>query len=64
MILNRNDLQSAVWIKVKKHLQARIEELRMQNDFQQPEVQTAATRGRIDELKGILALEKAPEEGA
>jgi len=53
-MLNDAELHTAVWLKVKKHLEARLEELRKKNDSDQSETKTCKVRGRIAEIKELL----------
>lgn len=56
-ILSKSDLQSAVWLKVKEHLEAELAERREYNDgLSLTEVETAAIRGEIKRLKRLLKL--------
>lgn len=51
------DLRSGAWERHCKDMRARIDELRLQNDSPRLNAEaTAALRGRIDELKRLLAL--------
>lgn len=56
-VIEKNDRQSAVWLKLKKHLEAELDVLRKKNDGNLDEVKTANLRGGIRQLKAILALE-------
>lgn len=61
-ILNDADRQSAVWKKIKKHLEERRETLRKQNDSPKLSAEeTAFLRGRIREI-GKLLGEAEPKE--
>lgn len=60
LILNGAEAQTALWQKIKAHYQSQLELLRAQNDGDLNEVQTATMRGRILEVKKILALDKQP----
>lgn len=51
------DLQSAAWIKIKAKCEARIKSLRRQNDGDKDPIETAKIRGRIAEVKKLLAME-------
>ncbi len=53
--LNDRDLQSELWLKLQPFLQARLAMLRRKNDTDLSPEQTAALRGRIAELKNLLA---------
>jgi GTP1/Obg family GTP-binding protein len=59
-ILNEAESQTALWQKIKKHLEQRLETARNKNDGDLNEVETAKLRGRITELKSFLALDKPP----
>lgn len=54
-----SDLRTPVWARFERDLQLRLQSLREQNDVMGTEhIQTAATRGRIAEVKRLLALSK------
>lgn len=55
-MLNEADLQTAVWLKLKKHLEERLESLRRKNDSDATETKTSKVRGRIAEVKELLAM--------
>ena len=59
MTLTPIEQQSAVWKKLSSHMAARLDELRRKNDGDASEVETARTRGRIAQLKELLALADA-----
>jgi hypothetical protein len=65
-VFERGERQSAVWMKLKKHLEAELQRLRAKNDSNLDEQRTAILRGRIGQVKAILALENdappAPDE--
>ncbi len=53
--LSSTDLVSSTWLKIEKHLEERLNTLRSQNDNETlTEQKTAAMRGRIAEIKGLL----------
>lgn len=57
------DFQSAAWKRFKRDLEARLAELRAQNDkLTNDENTTTAIRGRIAEVKRILSLEPSESE--
>ena len=57
------DTASATWKFVEQHANERIQALRVSNDKASMDAtQTAHTRGRIAELKELLALAKAPAQ--
>lgn len=66
-VLELDDRRSAVWLKLKKHLEARLALLRARNDNHVDERKTAHLRGCIADVKYILSLGEgktlaAPEE--
>jgi len=60
MLLNPSDLQSPTWLKIKKHVEERVESHRSSNDGRLSESDTAHLRGRIAEAKYLLALADPP----
>lgn len=52
------DYKSPVWLKFKKDCEARLLKLRAQNDGELDPIKTATIRGRIREVKRILALDE------
>ncbi len=56
--LTPQDRQSIVFRKLMDRWTERLDTLRKQNDCDQSEALTAATRGRISEVKAMLALDK------
>ncbi|HYN54395.1 MAG TPA: hypothetical protein VES38_06795 [Methylotenera sp.] len=60
LILNSAEAQTALWIKIKAHLESRLDLCRLQNDGDSDAVHTAKMRGRILEIKSFLALDKPP----
>lgn len=61
MMLEKHERQSAVWIKLRDHMAQRLADLRTKNDGPHDGVDTANLRGRIAQLKELLALGTAPE---
>lgn len=56
-VLNRVDLDSQAWHKLERYYVARLADLRAQNDNSTLTVEkTAVLRGRIQEVKDLLAL--------
>lgn len=55
-VLDNNDLVSFTWIKLKKHFEDRLQELRARNDGNLDAIQTASLRGEIRAVKSSLAL--------
>ena len=56
MTLSDFERHSALWIKINKYLLERVETLRSKNDGDLDQFETARLRGRIAELKGLIAL--------
>ena len=54
-VLNENDLKSGVWNKLKLYAEARIRTLQKLLETDLGEAKTANTRGRIAELRKMLA---------
>ena len=57
MRLSSHDRQSAVWVKLRKHMEAKLQALRIKNDLDLDQVATAKVRGQIQALKMLLNLE-------
>lgn len=53
-----HERHTQLWRDLMRHVEDRIAELRQRNDADQDERTTAALRGRIAELKALLALDK------
>lgn len=49
-----------LWRDLMRHCEDRLAELRQRNDADQDERVTANLRGRIAEIKALLALDKPP----
>lgn len=60
LIINEAEAQTALWTKIKAHLELRLNTCRLQNDGDSDELMTAKMRGRILEIKSFLALDKPP----
>lgn len=54
--LTETDKASATWLRLKTHLQDRLDTARVRNDHGQTEAETAALRGEIKTLKALLSL--------
>jgi hypothetical protein len=59
--LSQPEKESELWKKLEKILTERLEKHRRLNDTDQPESKTALLRGRIAEVKFLLALAKEPD---
>lgn len=55
-VLTKQDRDSAVWLKLVLHLNARLATLRVKNDADMTPEKTARLRGRIEEVKALLTL--------
>jgi len=58
-MLAREDFNTRTWERVEALLRARLQTYRELNDSNLDEVKTAKVRGRIAEIKDLLALPKA-----
>lgn len=56
--IERDDFKTAAWAHIRSLLQDRLAALREENDDRLDEVKTATVRGRIAEVKALLALEQ------
>ena len=64
-VLTPLEAQSAVWKKIKAHVEARLAKQRERNDRSQPIEKTEYLRGAIAELKYLAALDQpAPQTEA
>lgn len=59
MNLTEIEKRSALWLKMSEHYTSRLAELRLLNDGEKNEAETAKLRGRIAEVKQLLALAEA-----
>lgn len=58
MIMTHDERHSALWMKLKEHMQQQLDLLRRKNDaISLGEIETAALRGRIFALKELSALD-------
>ena len=55
--LSEADTNSGLWLRLKTHLTERLDLLRIRNDGDRSEIETAALRGEIRCLKQIIALD-------
>lgn len=58
MKLTELEMQSAVWLKLRAHMESKLSELRSTNDGNLPHDETSRLRGRIAQLKELLTLGK------
>jgi len=62
MKLTDQEVSNPVWLKLKQELERQLKAAREQNDAQLDEIETAALRGKIANLKRVLAIgEPGPE---
>lgn len=59
--LSAQERRVPVWLRIEEALLAELDVLRRQNDAPVDEIQTARLRGRIAELKDLLAIGKDAE---
>lgn len=57
MTLTEQDKQSSTWRKLKERAERDLDTLRRRNDALNDEVTTAVLRGRIYQIKELLALD-------
>jgi hypothetical protein len=60
--LIKSDFDTQLWKKLEAVLNDRLEKYRKQNDQNLDDKQTAELRGRIREIKSLLALSTKPVE--
>lgn len=60
LILDHADKQSSLWLKLAEHITERIGRLQRELEGPLAPEETANRRGRIAELRALLALEKDP----
>ena len=58
LILTEADKRSPLWIALMAHWEGKIEGLRLKNEGNAGEAETANLRGRIAEIRANLALDK------
>ena len=58
LIMTEADKRSQLWVDLMAHWEAKIELLRLQNEGDKSEAETANLRGRIAELRSCLSLNK------
>lgn len=58
--LSRADRESALWSRLKAHIQNRLTILRLENDHPMPEAERHQRIGQIAELKRFEALDAEP----
>ena len=58
--LSRGDKESMLWQRLREHIKARLQVLRLENDNPMPEHDRSQKLGRIAELKALEALDHEP----
>lgn len=61
-VLTQTERDSDLWRRLRAHFEASLGELRKQNDAAMGEIDTAALRGRIQQIKTHIALGDEPPE--
>jgi hypothetical protein len=64
LVIEPHERKTALWQKLEKHYQEKLELFRKRNDASIDEVKTANARGRIAEIKSFLALGEDPKPGS
>lgn len=59
--LTRDEMDSALWKKLKGHIENRLDSTRKENDFPCEEDKTSRLRGRISVYKELLELGELEE---
>jgi hypothetical protein len=59
--LTMAEINSPSWCRLMEYFADRLAQLRAENDTDKDEVQTAKQRGRIAEIKALMALDKEYE---
>ncbi len=54
-LLSEGEKITPLWVRIERQLNERLNQLRVLNDREQTEAQTAKTRGQIAEVKAMLA---------
>lgn len=57
--LSENDKSTALWLRLKAHMEGRLAAARVRNDGALTEAETAALRGEIKTLKALTRLDLA-----
>ena len=60
--LHPQDRTNPLWMRLEAHLQQTLAELRVLNDASLPPERTENTRGRIAQIKALLALADEPNK--
>lgn len=60
--LHPQDRTNPLWLRLEAHLQQTLAELRVLNDASLPPERTENTRGRIAQIKALLALADEPNK--
>lgn len=60
--LHPQDRTNPLWLRLEAHMQQALAELRVLNDASLPPERTENTRGRIAQIKALLALADEPNK--
>lgn len=58
--LTASERHNPLWLKIKAHLEKKLQDARGKLEGEQTETQTAMWRGRIQSLKGLISLGDEP----
>ena len=61
LLLSIEERRSPLWRKIAEHYEEKLQVLRQQNDGDRSEAETSKLRGRIAEVKLMLALGNDPQ---
>lgn len=56
--LTKDETHSALWLKLREHLESKLDFYRRKNDGDHNDIETALIRGRISVLKNLLELDQ------
>lgn len=59
--LSNEERDSKLWARLVEHFESKLMSLRIQNEGDKSEIETANIRGRIAEIKSILSLNNETE---
>jgi hypothetical protein len=62
LALTDADRNTAAWLKIRAHLQQRLDALRRMNDNELSVEKTATLRGKIQEIKELIAAGEAQDD--
>ena len=62
IVLTERDKLEPLWLRLRERLQARLDLFRRQNDNDMTPEQTNMLRGRIAEIKNLIAAGESPDD--